>query len=200
MELLLVRHGVTQHNADRIFMGWDPVPLAPEGRRQIERLAERLRGERISRIVASDIQRVVESAEILSAAIGLPYEKVEALREVNVGRACGLSYDEAARRWPGLLERSGGVCFPEGESFLDVAERSAAYVLASVIRESDDRVLVVTHGGVVVGLAAKLLGRPLADFDAFAVDNASLSTLRVENGKVALVSWSDTGHLTTPAA
>lgn len=195
LDLLLVRHGVTGHNRDRIFMGWGPVPLAPEGRAQIESLGERLRGERLTRIIASDIHRTVESAEILSRILERPFETHPALREVNVGEAIGVSYDDAAARWPGLLERDGRVRFPGGESFDDVADRASEYLRAEILREGDDRVLVVTHGGVVIGVAARLLGRSLADMGTFAVENASLTLIRWTGGAAELVRWNDTSHL-----
>jgi broad specificity phosphatase PhoE len=195
VELLLVRHGVTAHNVGRIFMGWDPVPLAPEGREQVARLGERLRGERIDRLVASDVARALESAEILSRATGLPVERATGLREVDVGDARGIAYDEAERRWPGILSPEGEVRFPGGESFADLADRATGYLRESVIRESEERVLVVCHGGVVRGIAARMLGRPLRDLDPFAVDNASLSILRIVAGRTELALWNDTAHL-----
>lgn len=194
VELLLVRHGVTQHNTDRVFMGHDPVPLAEMGRQQISRLADRLREDRPDRIVASDILRAHESAEIISDRIGLPFETNPDLREVDVGRAIGVSYDEAARRWPGIFAPEGEERFPGGESFAETADRAASYLDREVVHGSG-RVLVVTHGGVVRGLAARLLGLPLAAVFGFVIDNASLSVFRIGGDVVQLVTWNDTAHL-----
>lgn len=194
MDLLLVRHGITQHNADRVFMGHDPVPLSEEGRRQIAALAERLRSEPIDRIVASDIARARESAEILAPAVGRPIDLEPALREVDVGTAKGVGYDEAALRWPDVFRPDGEGRFPGGESFADVADRTYAFV-KTLFDAGDVRVLAVTHGGVVRGLAARLLGLPLAAAAPFLIDNASLSVFRCEPRGVSLVAWNDTGHL-----
>jgi broad specificity phosphatase PhoE len=60
-------------------------------------------------------------------------------------------------------------------------------------------VLVVTHGGVVRGVAARLLELPLAAVAAFLIDNASLSIFRVAPGAVQLVTWNDTAHLGGPS-
>ena len=195
MELLLVRHGVTGHNLDRVFMGWDPVPLAPEGRVQVAKLAERLAGERVDRIVASDVARARESAEILAGRIGLPIETHEALREVFVGEARGIGYEDAALRWPGILDPDGEVPFPGGESFAALADRACGFLRDSIVSDRDERVLVVTHGGVVRGVAARLLGKPLRALGTFAVDNASLTVIRVIDGRSELVAWNDVTHL-----
>jgi len=195
MDLLIVRHGVTRLNADRIFMGHDPVPLAPVGREQILRLGERLARQPIVRIVASDIHRALESAEILSEAVGLPIETNAALREVHVGEAKGFGYEEAARRWPEVFVPDGSGRFPGGESFADVADRASTWLREAVIADTPDRVLVVTHGGVVRGVGARLLGLSLRDIAPFTIDNASLTILRVSGAAASCLTWNDTAHL-----
>lgn len=175
-------------------MGHDPVPLAAVGREQISRLADRLREDRPDRIVASDILRARESAEIISERIALPFETNSDLREVDVGRAIGVSYDEAAQSWPGIFAPEGEERFPGGESFAETADRAAGYLHREVLKGSG-RVLVVTHGGVVRGLAARLLGLPLAAVFGFVIDNASLSVFRVSDDVVQLLTWNDTAHL-----
>jgi probable phosphoglycerate mutase len=194
MELLLVRHGITQLNADRVFMGHDPVPLSATGRDQIARLAERLTALPFDRIISSDIARAVESAEIVTRRLGMPFDTYRELREIDVGTAKGASYAEAAERWPDVFLPEGEARFPGGESFAEVADRTAAF-LRSRILGGTGRVLVVTHGGVVRGLAARLLGLPLASVAAFLIDNASLSIFRIAPGAVQLVTWNDTAHL-----
>ena len=194
MELLLVRHGITQHNADRIFMGHDPVPLSALGRDQISRLAERLLDDRLTRIVSSDIARARESAEIISARLGLPIDTHPALREVDVGEAKGCGYAEAAERWPEVFTPQGEGRFPGGESFAEVADRATGYLRSAVIPEAG-RVLVVTHGGVVRGVAARLLDLSLVAVAGFQIDNASLSIFRLDGAGAHLVTWNDTAHL-----
>jgi len=197
--LLLVRHGVTQHNTDRIFMGHDPVPLAPAGREQVRRLAERLAASPPTRIVSSDIARARESAEILANRLGMPIETNAELREVDVGEAKGFGYAEAAARWPDVFVPDGLGRFPRGESFAEVADRATAYLRSSVLNDPG-RVLVVTHGGVVRGVAARLLGLSLEAVAGFLIDNASLSIFRIEAGIANLVTWNDTAHIGPAAA
>jgi broad specificity phosphatase PhoE len=194
VRLLLVRHGVTQHNTDRIFMGHDPVPLSPIGRGQVTGLAERLSSAPPARIVASDILRARESAEIISRRLALRFETEALLREVDVGRAKGVSYAEAAGRWPEVFDPSGEARFPGGESFAEVADRAAGYLQSAVLGDSGT-VLVVTHGGVIRGVAARLLGLPLTAVAGFLIDNASLTIFQADDGAVQLVTWNDTAHL-----
>jgi probable phosphoglycerate mutase len=194
VELLLVRHGVTQYNTDRIFMGHGPVPLSATGREQVERLAERLSVDPPARILSSDIVRARQSAEIIAAKLGLAFATHAELREVDVGAARGLSYAEAARRWPGIFSPEGEERFPDGESFAEVADRATDFLRAAVFG-GVGRTLVVTHGGVVRGAAARLLRLPLASVADFVIDNASLTLFRAEGDVVQLVTWNDTAHL-----
>jgi phosphohistidine phosphatase len=69
MELYLVQHGAAKSEAE------DPArPLAEEGRRAVERVAEFLvaRGVRIDRVEHSDKLRAQQTAEILSARLHPP--------------------------------------------------------------------------------------------------------------------------------
>ena len=199
MLLLLVRHGVTQHNTDRIFMGHDPVPLSPTGREQIRRLAERLSASPPTRIVASDVARAHESAQIIAQRLGMPIETSAELREVDVGDAKGFSYADAAQRWPEVFTPDGRGKFPRGESFADVADRATRYLRTAVVNDPG-RVLVISHGGVVRGVAARLLDLELEAVAGFLIDNASLSIFRIESGITNLVTWNDTAHIGPSAA
>lgn len=162
------------------------MPLSPEGRDQIGRLVGRLRDETLERIVASDLRRTVESAEILSEGLRLPVSTHTALREVNVGTAKGLSYDEVARRWPEI--RDGGR-FPGGESFDDVADRATRFLRDEVLPAGHGRVLVVAHGGVIRGVGSRLLERPFTSVDV--VDNGSLTIFEIDGERAELVVWNE---------
>lgn len=175
-------------------MGHDPVPLSAAGREQIELLAERLLGDRPTRIVSSDILRARDSAEIIAGKLGLPFATDAGLREVDVGAAKGFGYADAFARWPEVFDPAGEARFPGGESFAEVADRVTACLRATVLDDSG-KVLVVTHGGSVRGAAARLLDLPLASFASFQIDNASLSIFRVSGAAVELVTWNDTAHL-----
>jgi len=194
VELLLVRHGVTQYNTDRVFMGHGPVPLSEIGRAQVERLADRLALDPPTRIISSDIVRARQSAEIIAGRLGLPFRTYVGLREVDVGTAKGVSYAEAAERWPKIFAPEGEERFPEGESFAEVANRAVEFLRSAVQGESG-RILAVTHGGVVRGATARLLQLPLASVAGFVIDNASLTIFRVQSELVQLVTWNDTAHL-----
>jgi broad specificity phosphatase PhoE len=144
--LLLVRHGETDWNAEGRLQGHTDRPLNAFGRRQAAELAERLRGERLDAIYASDLVRAQETAEIVGARLGLPVATDPDLREKNWGSWEGLTGDERA-----------AVEF-EGESTEEHRERVMRAVRRIAARHPDGRVLVVTHGGSLRRVQAALQG------------------------------------------
>ncbi|HWX09771.1 MAG TPA: histidine phosphatase family protein, partial [Gaiellaceae bacterium] len=83
--LLLVRHGETDWNAEGRLQGHTDRPLNEHGRRQAHALAERLAGDDIAAVYASDLARARETAEILGAKLGLPVSRDAGLRERDWG-------------------------------------------------------------------------------------------------------------------
>ena len=71
----LLRHG--EHGLlGRVLAGRMPgVGMTDRGRAEIASQAERLAGDKIAVIYASPLQRTRESAEIVSARLGLPIER-----------------------------------------------------------------------------------------------------------------------------
>src|SRR5690242_8696605 len=89
--LLLVRHGETDWNAEGRLQGQTDRPLNEYGRRQARELAERLAGDGVVAIYASDLSRAKETAEIVGGRLGLPVVVDPDLRERNWGTWEGLT-------------------------------------------------------------------------------------------------------------
>ncbi|HTW88714.1 MAG TPA: histidine phosphatase family protein [Candidatus Binataceae bacterium] len=150
--LILVRHGESEGNRDRRFTTTPLVPLTARGREQAHAAARRIaRSFRAARVIASPYTRARETAEIISAAIGVVLEIEPNLFERRFGILAGESYDaetaalafDPIARW--TWRPPGG-----GESFEDVRVRIAP-VLSRVARENPDReVVIVSHGAVML--------------------------------------------------
>lgn len=152
---VLLRHGVTDWNEERRIQGWGPVPLNDRGRSQARQAGEYLAETyAVDRIVASDIQRTVETAETVADSVDAPVETTRAWRERGFGIYQGLLYDDVYARHPEHDATSGIVALdatPEtGESMLDMQQRVIAgweQLLNDV--GPNDTVVVVTHGGPI---------------------------------------------------
>ena len=91
MKVYLVRHGETPLNAERILQRPD-TPLSERGAAQAERVAQRLAGCGLARILTSDYARAQATAEAIGAAAGAPIEIEPLLRERNFGVHRGSAY------------------------------------------------------------------------------------------------------------
>lgn len=159
--ILLVRHGESIWNAQGRWQGAADPPLSDAGRKQALALAHRVVDEGIDALVASDLDRARETAQIVSDVLGLPAPSVDpGWRERDVGEISGHTRAEIEAKWPGLLEqwRQGELeSMPGGEK--DITSRVVAALERVAYEHPGTCVLVVTHGGVI-GALDRWIGNP----------------------------------------
>ncbi|HXA94584.1 MAG TPA: histidine phosphatase family protein [Candidatus Dormibacteraeota bacterium] len=156
MTIFLIRHGETLGNASRTVQHPDN-PLSPRGVAQAERLAERLKREGLTAILASDFARAAQTAEVLGRVTGLPVRHNPLLEERNFGDIRGTPYAEL-----GFDMFAPGYAPPNGETwevFHARVDRAWALVQARAAA-TDGHLAVVTHGLVCRSLAARHLLLP----------------------------------------
>lgn len=161
--LILLRHGETDWNAALRMQGHVDVPLNATGAQQAEAAAPSVAALDPDVILTSDLQRARQTAAPVVDLTGLPVTADARLRETSLGAWEGLTRDEVIDGWPELWEQwrssSPDLQPPGGESRSQVARR-AAEVIGELDGGDHRRALIVTHGGLIVGLTARLLGLP----------------------------------------
>ncbi len=100
MRLILLRHGRTEWNAQRRFQGQADPPLDDVGRMQAYEVAALIASVHPDLLVSSDAARAMQTAELVSAAIGLQVRAERRLRERSLGHWEGLTRDEVAAKYP----------------------------------------------------------------------------------------------------
>jgi broad specificity phosphatase PhoE len=155
--LLLVRHGESTWNARGRWQGWADPPLSELGRAQAEAAAPA--AAPVDAVVSSDLQRALTTAELMAAVLEIDAVHVEpGLRERDVGDYTGLTRAEIEERWPGALSQGNASIArnPTDTRFGESIEQLAARVNDAIARVAGSfpgqRVLVITHGGVVRNL------------------------------------------------
>jgi probable phosphoglycerate mutase len=202
--LLLVRHGETDDNRNLVFQGQLGLGLNALGREQAALLAARLaRGaERPAVLVASDLDRARETAEILGLALGLVPALDPDLREVYLGAWQGLSFTEIAARFPdewsafrsGRDIRRGG-----GETYAELGERVSRALTAVADAHPGRTSLVVSHGAALKSFVARMLGVGSEGMRAFSVQaNTGVTVVERNEGLFRLLAWNDDAHLRDP--
>ena len=134
-----LRHGQTEYNRKHIVQGWADIPLNFTGEQQAKTAAQSLVKRSINSIITSPLSRARRTAEIVSASIGAPINRLDArLREKSFG-----DYehhpDPAPSVWS-LLDKNA-------ESYEDFANRCAAAFNEALDTECG-LPLIVAHGGV----------------------------------------------------
>ncbi len=103
--IFLVRHGETVDNARQIMQGQTQGCLNEKGREQALQVAQRLASEQFDAIVASDLQRAVQTAEIIAKPHGLNVETTPLLRERDWGSFTGRFIPDLRNQvWPDDIE------------------------------------------------------------------------------------------------
>jgi broad specificity phosphatase PhoE len=157
--LLLIRHGESEGNRDRVFTHTPEVPLTEAGRVQVRAAADWLAVRyRPAAIVSSPFLRARQTADIVAGRFVLPVRVEEDLREQSYGELAGQPYAslrdctdyEPTRYW---LWRP-----PGGETLEEVAARAGAALDRVVALEPSADQVVVSHGGVMMALWRHVTG------------------------------------------
>ncbi|MBS1714012.1 MAG: histidine phosphatase family protein [Armatimonadetes bacterium] len=202
MRVLLVRHGQTVWNASNRAQGHTDIELNETGRVQAARLARRLTDMKVDVVLSSDLVRCRQTlAPFRALRPGLTVEERSDLRERTFGRMEGEDYS-VLHEWmreeglrTGKPERE--VRPPGGESMDDVWIRLNA--VEDRIRSEDRCVLVVSHGGALAQLIAKLIRGGHDAPRAFRFENCGLTELtRRPDGFYVISRLNDCKHLEAP--
>lgn len=198
--VFLVRHGETNWNATFRFQGQSDIELTKQGKEQALKLSRILESENISAVYCSDLSRAFKTAEILAKFHGLKIKKIPELREINFGIWEGLTYDEIQANYGDLYKewRSNTlkVRIPKGESLEEVANRSIKAISQLVKEHDGEKIIVVTHGGVIRCILASVLRMDLNHFWRLRLDNTSVSIVDfLDNDREMVVQLNNCAHL-----
>lgn len=192
LQLLLVRHGVTDWNESGRLLGRIEIGLNTRGRTQAEAVAAALRGVSVEAVISSPQRRTQETAAAVAAAHGLRVKTEPALDEVWLGRWQGKTFAEIAND-PELqryIEDPTYAC-DAIESAADIHQR-VVEVVEALRRDAHTRTIVlVSHGDPLRILLAHHLGMALRHFRRLTVSPASVSVLRLDGSgsRLLALNW-----------
>lgn len=179
MRLYLVRHGQTAWNLQEIVQGHSDIALDEVGTRQAVQVARAFRGVEVERILTSDLSRSLETARLISEMVSVPLETKRELRERGFGVHEGKPYElirttldrEATENGHDPFEHR----FLEGESLKDVWDRISPVV--EDLHADRRKTVVVSHGGVLGLMLARLICAGPGSARSFRFANASITEL-----------------------
>jgi alpha-ribazole phosphatase len=149
--IALFRHGVTEANKRKAYLGWNDSPLCPVSKTISTT-------KRYEHYFSSDLQRCVRTAGILFPHTS-PFQLKE-LREMNFGIWEGKTYDDLKenRLYHQWVTDPTNNCPPDGESFHKFTKRVQAgwdKITHEVLSLNLQNCAIITHGGVIRYLLSK---------------------------------------------
>jgi probable phosphoglycerate mutase len=151
--LILIRHGESEGNRDRVFTLTPAVPLTDRGREQVRAAAAWIAARYVpSRIVASPFVRAQQTAEELARILAVPIEIEHDLRERSYGELAGQPYSILQTRAD--FDPSAYWLWrpPGGETLIEVAGRAGTVLDRLAAAAPEDDIVVVSHGATMMSL------------------------------------------------
>ncbi|MEK7542051.1 MAG: class I tRNA ligase family protein, partial [Patescibacteria group bacterium] len=153
-----VRHGETDWNIAKRIQGHSghfDIELNENGRQQVREAAGQLKNRNIDLIIASDLKRAKETAEIIGKELGVEVVFDSALRERNMGVFAGKTHDEVGEENWDLLATDHHT--PEGgENLHELEERIHQALLHHKKNHHHKNIVIVSHWGSLQHLFSRL--------------------------------------------
>lgn len=183
--IFLARHGETVDNARQIMQGQTQGCLNDKGREQARLVAERLASEPLDAVVASDLRRAIQTAELLAEPHHLPVVTTPLLRERDWGGFTGRYIpDLKGEAWPDDVESEEALLL-----------RARAFLLYITATYPGGRVVAVGHGIINKAILAVYAQCPMREVQRMLNAEVRILTASAESTASAVAA----AALATPA-
>ena len=198
-QIILVRHGQTPWNLDKIFRGSKDIPLNDQGREEARLAGEWLKGEIMHAAYCSPLSRARDTGEAIARHHGLAVADLPGLTDLCYGDWEGVplaevkvKYAELYRQWETAPQ---SVRFPRGETLDEVRDRAMAAVEEVVRRHPGQVVLLAAHRAVNKVLIAAFIGLDNSHFWRIGQDTTAINRFHRVGDTWHLMGLNDTCHL-----
>ena len=183
--IILVRHGESQTNVQKVFTGQLNAALTEKGKNQAQLMAQYVDRYKVDKIYVSSLQRAVDTAQPIAEKQGCPVEQTDAFREIYAGLWQGLTFDEIAEKYPQthrVWRTDMGNAAPDGgETVAEFYDRVTGLFEEIVLHRPEETVCIVAHATPIRMIESYIKGRtPLMAKDIPWVPNASVTVYRYD--------------------
>ena len=209
--VVLVRHGRTHltetkrisgrggENPKLSDLGRADAKAAATAAAQIGRSGAWAHLNPISAIVASPIQRTVDTANIIANELGLSVSLNENIAEISFGDWDGFTNEEVKEKWPNEFKAWQGaweIAPPNGESLEEFDARLIQGLYQIVSENSGKTVAVVSHVMPIRGMVRRAIEGGISAYWAPQISPCSISILRFWGNQAAeVITLNSTTHL-----
>lgn len=188
MKLILIRHGMTQGNKEKRYIGTTDESLSNEGVSFLRESMKQGVYPFADRLFVSPMKRCMETAQLLYPALSPTV--VQDFRECSFGRFEGKNYEELADdkeylRW---LGSNGTLPFPEGEAVETFKKRCVKAFRQCILdmgafSETDGSAAMIMHGGTIMAIM-ECYALPKKGYYEYQVTNGSGYTAEYSKGRL----------------
>lgn len=185
--IAISRHGQTDSNVSRLWVGRRDDELNERGKEQAKALAEDLKGYNFDFVISSDKKRAIETAKIVSRELEIPYwGAMEILRDRDYGEVEGLSSEQILSKFGIWMTNA---LSPEldnikgAEKVMEIYDRVRNFVDLIKKRFEGRSMVVVAHGSFVRAFYELYVGDP----GSIKFTNCSSFILNFSDGRAELL-------------
>lgn len=200
-DLILIRHGESEHHVKGLSGGWTDTPLTERGMRQAELVGRALAsaGDGFTRFFSSDLKRAQQTAAAISEVTNFSPQYRPELRESNNGIAVDKTIAEAkALELPMTEPAIDWVPHAGAESWKDMSLRVMGFMDDEVTHDMAEPVVIVSHGNSLIAMVHWWLGLGEQHWPkiSFNFEPASITRLTINRfGEKVIAKLNDTAHL-----
>jgi len=150
--IYLVRHGLTDWNANHMIQGQSDIPLNKEGEVQAKEAAQHLEKISFDEVYSSDLIRARKTAEIIVLEKKMAVKTTKALRERFFGHFEGKDFLVHGKEVADLLEqyrKKTAKEKPVMETDEQLVGRAIVFLRELAVAYAGKKVLVVSHGSLI---------------------------------------------------
>ncbi len=179
MEIHLIRHTAVE-NPDHLCYGFAEMPL----RKNFEEDFKAIQIDKdFDLIISSPSQR----CQLLAKHFHQHYETDERIREMNFG-------DWELKKWDEIPEEEINPWYEDfvtikaknGENLLEMQSRVAEFWNELISKEDMNKILIITHAGVIRLILQAILQFPLKNMFSIQIDYENKTVIDVKNGLVSI--------------
>ncbi len=198
-QIILVRHGRTPWNKDKIFRGSIDVPHDEVGREEARLAGEWLKGETIHAAYCSPLSRARDTAEAIASHHGVPVQDLPGLTDLRYGDWEGVPLAEVKERYAELYRQWESaphtVRFPGGETLEELRQRALAAVDTVLQRHPGQTVLLAAHRAVNKVLICAFIGLDNSHFWRIGQDTTAINRFHWTGSIWNIMAVNDCCHL-----
>jgi isoleucyl-tRNA synthetase len=192
---LFIRHGQAESNVQQYISSHpqDVNHLTEEGREQVVKEVQPLKGKKVTKIICSPLMRTRETAELVAREIGFDPAHIEVddrLKEWQLGTLSGESVEKLRIACPTYDDRFYRSCAEGAETLLDMKRRVGDALYEYEKKYAGETILIIGHEYTLWLLACVARGATVSECVAIRGNEPDF----VKNGEVRTLEFVPIPH------